>query len=71
MGRWTAGGTAASTLISLSSVTGSPQWQSSFDGVIVDVEPFAGGTYVLIHGPKRSLAAVDGAGKVSWRIDLD
>lgn len=73
-------GDAASRLIALSAASGSVQWQLDLDGHVGALEPFSGGVYALVvrHDGsnrsilmKRSLAAIDNAGKVLWTIDLN
>jgi outer membrane protein assembly factor BamB len=80
MGRWPTGGVASSTVVALNAASGSVVWQSSFEGIVSEIEAFAGGTYVLIHAPnvstttmpvKRSVAAIDNSGRLVWKVDLD
>lgn len=80
MGRWPVGGTLTSSVVALSAASGAVVWQTALDGVVTGIEPFANGTYVLIHVPnvssttmsvKRSVAAIDSTGKVLWKVDLD
>lgn len=80
MGRWPAGGVLTSSVVALSAASGSVVWQTALDGVVTAIEPFANGTYVLIHVPnmssttmsvRRTVAAIDSAGKVMWKVDLD
>lgn len=75
-----------SQLVALSAASGSVQWKLDLDSFVAAVEPFAGGTYVLLakndttnagHGTsgttsmKRTVAAVDNSGKVLWSYDLN
>lgn len=80
MGRWPAGGALTSSVVALSAASGAVVWQTALDGVVTGIEPFATGTYVLIHVPnvssatmsvKRSVVAIDNAGKVIWKVELD
>jgi outer membrane protein assembly factor BamB len=80
MGRWPTGGVASSMVVALNAASGSVAWQSSFEGIVSEIEAFAGGTYVLIHAAnvsttrmsaKRSIAAIDNSGRLVWKVDLD
>ena len=46
--------TTSSTLVALSTASGSVQWTLPLDGFAFDVEPFAGGTYVTVVKPSQS-----------------
>ena len=46
--------TTSSTLVALSTASGSVQWTLQLDGFAFDVEPFAGGTYVTVAEPAQS-----------------
>lgn len=45
---------AASKLVALSTASGSVQWTLQLDGFASDIEPFAGGTYVVVVSPGQS-----------------
>lgn len=75
-----------SQLVALSAASGSVQWTLNLDGFVAALEPFAGGTYVLLakhdttsggNGTRgttsmqRTVAAVDNSGKVLWSHDLN
>lgn len=46
--------TASSTLVALSTASGSVQWTLQLDGFAFDIEPFAGGTYVTVVKPVQA-----------------
>jgi len=46
--------TTSSTLVALSTASGSVQWTLQLDGFAFDIEPFAGGTYVTVVKPTQS-----------------
>ena len=44
----------SSSLVALSTASGSVQWTLQLDGFAFDIEPFAGGTYVTVAKPAQS-----------------
>lgn len=71
--------TTSSTLVALSAMSGSEQWRLPLDGFAADVEPFSGGTYVIVFKPgsrqslagsTRTLVAIGTDGKVLWSVPL-
>ena len=46
--------TTSSTLVALSTASGSVQWTLPLDGFAFDIEPFAGGTYVTVVKTSQS-----------------
>jgi hypothetical protein len=71
-------GTVSSTLTAISTSSGSVAWTRSFSGRVTSLEPFSGGTYVIVvtpaattgGTPTRSLSAVSSSGVVLWTISL-
>ena len=77
---------ASSTLVALSTASGSVQWTVQLDGFASDIEPFSGGAYVTVVKPApsnniggmrgrgtyatRTLVAVGTDGKVLWTLSL-
>jgi len=69
----------SSVLVALSTASGSEQWRLPLDGFAADLEPFSGGTYVVVFKPgtrqssvhsTRTLVAVGTDGKVLWSVPL-
>lgn len=61
-----------SRLTGISIVSGAKQWTLDLNGIVMEMTPFAGGTYVmLVKQGTRSLLAVGSDGKVLWTLPLD
>ena len=54
MGYGQAPTSTSSSLVALSTASGSVQWTLQLDGFAFDIEPFAGGTYVTVAKPAQS-----------------
>jgi hypothetical protein len=79
-------GTPSSKVIAFSTASGAVAWTLDLDGFAADVEPFAGGTYILVVEPSqsssydpgngpyydgtRTLVAVGADGGVLWNVPL-
>ncbi|HEY3055783.1 MAG TPA: PQQ-binding-like beta-propeller repeat protein [Thermoanaerobaculia bacterium] len=69
-------GTVTSTLTALSTATGAVAWTRTISGDVMGLEPFSGGTYVIVVTPAtttggtatRSITALDNSGNVLWTI---
>lgn len=60
----------SSKLVALSTASGSVQWTLPLDGFAFDIEPFAGGTYVVVVKPAQSSSNTGGmrGGTISYAI---
>lgn len=54
MGNGQAPTSTSSSLVALSTASGSAQWTLPLDGFALDIEPFAGGTYISVSKPAQS-----------------
>lgn len=54
MGNGQTPASVSSTLVALSTASGSAQWSLPLDGFAFDLEPFAGGTYVTVVKPTQA-----------------
>ena len=71
-------GTFTSTLTAISAASGATAWTKTFNGVIGEITPFNGGTYLFVTVPAttsggsatRSLAAIDNNGNTLWTVTL-
>jgi outer membrane protein assembly factor BamB len=74
----TGAATPTEKITAISTSTGATAWTLNIDGRVASLEPFSGGTYVLIFKPAatsggtatRTLEAVSGSGAVLWSVTL-
>jgi hypothetical protein len=71
-------GTHTSAVTAISTATGTTAWTKSVSGVITDLVPFSGGTYLFVTVPAttsggtatRSIVALDNNGNTLWTVTL-
>jgi hypothetical protein len=71
-------GTYTSTLTAISTATGNTAWTKTFSGIVRELVPFSGGTYLFVTVPAatsggtatRSIVAIDNNGNTLWTVTL-
>jgi outer membrane protein assembly factor BamB len=67
-----------SQIVAISTATGATAWTLNIDGRVASLEPFSGGTYVVVVKPAttsggtatRTLEAVSNSGSVLWSVAI-
>lgn len=71
-------GTHTTAITAISTASGNTAWTKSISGVVTDLHPFSGGTYLFVTVPAatsggtatRSIVAIDNNGNTLWTVTL-
>jgi len=71
-------GTHTSAVTAISTASGATAWTKSFNGIVTELTPFSGGTYLFVTVPAttsggtatRSIVAIDNSGNTLWTVTL-
>ena len=71
-------GTRTSAVTAISTASGATAWTKSFSGIVTELTPFSGGTYLFVTVPAttsggtatRSIVAIDNSGNTLWTVTL-